>query len=131
MKLNARIALATALSLGVFGWATPAQASPGYHTARSSYTQKSIVGIPVYKMGISADYYGNRSRITDWYDTKAETATFYPGWTVTSKSAKWTRKGKTKGTARAWANFFYGLDTQWVKLGIQSYDETIKIHVRR
>lgn len=103
-----------------------AEAAPGYRTASNSFVVKSWVGIPVYTMGVRADYYSNGSRITGHYGPAAATATHYPGWSVQSRSAAWTYKGSTSSIVTAHATFFYGLDTQWVKIGIQSYDETIR-----
>ena len=127
-RTAAAVGIAAALTLTAM---PNAEAAAGYRTASNSFTVKSWVGIPVYTMGVKADYYSNGSRITNHYTARANTATHYPGWSVQSKSAAWTYKASTYSIVTAWATFFYGLDTQWVKVGIQSYDESIRAYAYR
>ena len=76
-RTAAAVGIAAALTLTAM---PNAEAAAGYRTASNSFTVKSWVGIPVYTMGVKADYYSNGSRITNHYTARANTATHYPGW---------------------------------------------------
>jgi|GEM_PF-2917279 len=89
-------------------------------TASASYTQKSWVGIPVYTKGVKGDYVTNSTKITSYGTVRSANSTHYPGWSVKSQSAYWVTKGTTSGKCRGTATFFYGLNTQWVTVGLQS-----------
>ncbi len=95
-------------------------------TAQASKTQKSIFGIPVYTKGVKGDYVTNGTKITSYGTVRSANSTHYIGWSVQKEKASWVTKGTTSGKCRGTATFFYGLDTQWVKLNIQSNYEEIE-----
>lgn len=99
-------------------------------TASKSVTRKSWVGIPVYTIGVKGDYTTNGKKISKQTNARTANATHYPGWSCKKKSAKWVSKGSKSSTVRNNSNFFYGLETQWIKIGIQSYDDEIQITVK-
>ena len=99
--------------------------SAGYYTTSNSRTAKSIVGIPVYTIGVSGQYYTNGKSVSKQTNATCLNSTHYPGWSVQSQKASWTLKTASKSIVTNTSTFFYGLDTQWVKIGIQSYTEQI------
>ncbi len=114
----------------VFSNVTGAMGATTSKTASNSRTEKSWVGIPVYTIGVKGDYKTNGSKLSGWSNARCCNATHYPGWSCTSKSASWVSKGSKSSKVRNRSTFFYGLDTQWLKLGIQSYDDEISKTVR-
>lgn len=102
--------------------------SKGYHTAQDKRTEKSIVGIPVYTIGVSGQYYTNGKKVSKQSDATCLNSTHYPGWSVKEKDAKWTIKNAKKSQVKNTSIFFYGLDTQWITIGIQSYTDTISAY---
>ncbi|WP_455950775.1 hypothetical protein [Eubacterium sp.] len=99
-------------------------------TASNSRTQKSWVGIPVYKIGIKGDYCTDGKKLSKWSNARCNNATYYPGWSCKSKKAKWVVKEKKSSKVRNNSTFFYGLDTQWITVGLQSYDDEISATVK-
>ncbi|MCI8410617.1 MAG: hypothetical protein HFJ09_15375 [Lachnospiraceae bacterium] len=126
--MNKKILSAIAIAIAMCTIVTSSMsisAATGYRTVTNSRTQKSIVGIPVYKIGVSGQVYSNGKKLSKWSDAKCLNATYYPGWSVQSQKASWTIKDKDYSKVTNTSTFFYGLDTQWVKIGIQSNTDTI------
>jgi len=120
------IALIAALFIACFVKVTmnTALAAVGNNTASSSRTVKSWVGIPVYTVGVKGDYYFNGQSLSKWSNARPANSTHYPGWSIKSQKANWQFTGAKSSTVRSYNTFFYGLNTQWVKIGIQTqYEE--------
>lgn len=99
-------------------------------TTSKSRTEKSWVGVPVYTIGVKGDYKTDGKKLSGWSNARCNNSTHYPGWSCTKKSAKWVEKGKKKSKVRNCSTFFYGLDTQWITIGIQEYDDEINKTVK-
>ena len=93
-----------------------------FRTASAYRTYKSIVGLKVFTIGVRGDYKVSKKKIVNWTNARAVNSTHYIGWSCKKKSAKWVHKGAKSSKLRNNSHFYYGLNTQWVKLNIQSYD---------
>ncbi len=127
MKLK-MITFVLVLSLIMTCFAVPACAAT--KTASASKTYNSWCGIPVFTIGVKGDYNTNGKTLSNWKNARCANSTHYPGWSCTYKKAKWAVKGAKSSTVRNNSTFFYGLDTQWIKIGIQSYDKEINKTVK-
>lgn len=123
-KIKKRIIGALACAL-IIANVSSVSAAVETKTAKNSRTETSWVGIPVYTIGVKGDYKTNGKKLSGWSNARCNNATHYPGWSCTAKSASWVSKGEKKSTVRNCSTFFYGLDTQWITVGIQSYDDEI------
>jgi len=82
----------------------------------------SWVGIPVFTIGVKGDYrVKNNKKITKRANARCASSTLYPGWSIKKEKAKWVIKQPNYSVLRNNSTFFYGLNTQWIEVGIQSY----------
>lgn len=95
-------------------------------TAKASRTEKSWVGIPVYTIAVKGDYKTNGKKLSGHSNARTANQTHYPGWSCTKRTAKWVSKGTKSSTVRNNSTFFYGLDTQWITIGFQSFEDEIQ-----
>lgn len=129
-KRSRLIALALTLVLASSCFTNVASAKTTTKTVTATRTVKSWCGIPVYSIGVKGDYTTDGKKLSNQKNARAVNDTYYPGWRCTSKTAKWVSKGKTSSTVRNNSTFKYGLDTMWVKVNIQSYQEELNATVK-
>ena len=101
-----------------------------FKTASNHHIYKSIIGVPVIKIGVKGDYKVSHNKIIGWSNARCDNATYYPGWSCSKKHAKWAYKTAKFSKLRNNSHFYYGLHTQWIKIHIQSYDLEINKDVR-
>lgn len=84
----------------------------------------------VYTVGVKGDYVFDGKKLLKQSNVRTNNSTHYIGWSVASAKARWTDKGSKYSNVRNNSVFKYGLNTQWVKLNIQTYNEEINASVK-
>lgn len=122
--------VAICISVTTFGSGIVNAASKDWRHASDSITYSSPVwssiGVIQYKLGVDGLYRSDGKKIVEYGNTYCitETGLF---WSVkkSTKKHKWTYKGKAYGTVMAEAEFYSGIETQWVNIPAADITDSI------
>jgi hypothetical protein len=118
-RAGVALAISSALAMGV---PTLANAGAGSHMAYAAHDVYSDRGVWIWRIGVEGGYHSTGKKIDNYSPTHYDISTFI--WQATDKSSKWTYKGTTTGTAKAYATFVLGIVTQWVSIGLRSESDS-------